>query len=221
MKTVIPAASLLLLLGACEKTPPTGEQEPQEASSEPAAESATAAPETMPESRKEWGPIQKSALNDVQQAQLDKASSAQKALGKQLLGGLTTSIAERGVADSVEFCRGAAPDIASKVSTEYGVQIGRTSHRLRNPANAPPDWAEQAVESREAGPHYFAGPKGTFGVMMPISTAEMCTDCHGPAEALAEGVPEALAEQYPRDQATGFEAGQLRGWFWVEVGGPS
>lgn len=221
MRAQIIATSLVLLVAACEKTPPTEEREEQESLSAPATESPAAAPETPPESRQEWGPIEESALSDVQQAQLDKAKSAQQALGKQLIGGLTESISERGFAESVEFCRGAAPDIASKVATEYGVDIGRTSHRLRNPTNTPPDWAEKTVESKEAGPHYFAGPEGKFGVMMPIPTGELCINCHGPADALAAGITEALTAQYPEDQATGFAVDELRGWFWVEVGGPS
>jgi hypothetical protein len=30
-------------------------------------------------------------------------------------------------------------------------------------------------------------------------------------------VAEALARYYPQDAATGFDAGELRGWFWVVV----
>jgi hypothetical protein len=30
-------------------------------------------------------------------------------------------------------------------------------------------------------------------------------------------VKEALAEHYPEDQATGFQEGDLRGWFCIEV----
>jgi hypothetical protein len=41
----------------------------------------------------------------------------------------------------------------------------------------------------------------------------MCLACHG--QTLAPGVAEVLAREYPRDAATGFSAGQLRGAFYV------
>jgi hypothetical protein len=41
--------------------------------------------------------------------------------------------------------------------------------------------------------------------------------CHGSPESIPAVVKEALSEQYPEDQAIGFEAGSLRGWFWIEV----
>ena len=44
-----------------------------------------------------------------------------------------------------------------------------------------------------------------------------CLACHGPAEQIAPDVKELLAREYPSDQATGFQEGDLRGWFWVEV----
>jgi hypothetical protein len=34
---------------------------------------------------------------------------------------------------------------------------------------------------------------------------------------LAFDVKEKLATFYPQDQATGFSAGELRGWFWIEL----
>ena len=42
----------------------------------------------------------------------------------------------------------------------------------------------------------------------------------GEGAGIAADVLDALKKNYPDDQATGFEEGDLRGWFWVEVGGP-
>jgi hypothetical protein len=43
----------------------------------------------------------------------------------------------------------------------------------------------------------------------------MCLACHG--ESLEPAVAAKLAAAYPKDQATGFRAGDLRGAFWVEL----
>jgi hypothetical protein len=34
---------------------------------------------------------------------------------------------------------------------------------------------------------------------------------------IPDEVKQTLAKEYPDDQATGFEEGDLRGWFWIEV----
>nr|MCU0872718.1 DUF3365 domain-containing protein [Pirellulaceae bacterium] len=44
-----------------------------------------------------------------------------------------------------------------------------------------------------------------------------CMLCHGPKDQILTEVREALATHYPADQATGFQTGDLRGWFWVTV----
>lgn len=168
-----------------------------------------------------WQSVEKARFSPVHQAQYDKAMKAQKDLGKTLVTALTKSVSEDGFKDSIEFCRGAAPDIAEKMGTRYGVKIGRTSHKLRNPENTPPDWAADAVANQTEQQTAFIGPHGAFGVLSPIPTSDLCVNCHGEKDQLAEGVPEALTKHYPKDQATGFAAGDLRGWFWVEVPGPS
>ena len=42
-----------------------------------------------------------------------------------------------------------APEIAAGLSTD-GVRVGRTSHRLRNPANAPRPWMEPVLAELRA-----------------------------------------------------------------------
>jgi hypothetical protein len=73
-----------------------------------------------------------------------------------------------------------------------------------------------AKEASLQGPQVIDLPAAT-GVAFPITTAQACTRCHGPRQALEPKVLEVLAKRYPRDAATGFEKGDRRGWFWVEV----
>jgi len=60
---------------------------------------------------------------------------------------------------------------------------------------------------------------GSLGVVMPIVVGSSCLACHGDPGAMEAVVREAIAKAYPKDQATGYKEGDLRGWFWVEVPG--
>jgi len=109
-----------------------------------------------------------------------------------------------------------------RIGREEGVTAGRTSHRLRNAANAPKPWAAPLVAAyagrRTRDVEGFAVDLGDrVGVLRPIAERPICASCHGPAEKISPAVREALGRQYPRDLATGFSEGEVRGWFWVEV----
>ena len=100
--------------------------------------------------------------------------------------------------------------------------MGRTSHRLRNPDNAPPEWADDIVKrsagtAAESAERHVVDLGDRLGVLAPIGTLGLCTTCHGDAETFPPELSAALAEAYPDDQATGFEVGELRGWMWAEV----
>jgi len=157
------------------------------------------------------------SADDVPDAIWQASRSARQALGAQLLTTLQGAIAENGHVGAVDVCHTQAPGIAEAVSAERGVRVGRTSQRQRNPANAPPAWAAAAVQGGVTQAVWWQGPAGEWGELTPILTAAPCTSCHGTPEALAPGVTEAIASRYPDDQATGFEEGSLRGYFWVEV----
>jgi hypothetical protein len=110
-----------------------------------------------------------------------------------------------------------APEIAKSVSEQQGVRIGRTSWKLRNAANAAPEWATSLLADRPEEARAALGPEDVLGVTLPIRVASPCLRCHGTPESMADDVREAIAAAYPDDQATGFADGDLRGWFWVEV----
>lgn len=118
---------------------------------------------------------------------------------------------------AIEVCSIKAPAIASELS-QNGVAMGRTSHRLRNPENAGPEWASAVLErylqvDAELTPQTVALGDGRTGYVEPILTQPLCLACHG--SELSPAVEAALDANYPEDNATGFEAGELRGVFWV------
>jgi hypothetical protein len=146
-------------------------------------------------------------------------------LGNQLAGELAGALQSSPV-EAISVCRERAPAIAARLAQKTGASVGRTALKLRNPDNAPLDWQRSVLESFTAQLAAGAGPASlefTETVypgaaverrwMKPIMTAPMCLACHG--QTLAPGVTEALAGEYPRDEATGFSAGQLRGAFYV------
>jgi hypothetical protein len=158
-------------------------------------------------------------LSETQEQQKQVALAARDALFQQLLNRLSDALASAGPAAAIDVCQKQAPQIAAEVSTRFGVDIGRTSHRLRNPDNAPPDWARPLVDQRTTEPQFVSLDADGLGVLLPIHLKPQCLMCHGPEQQILPDVRDALARHYPDDQATGFQEGDLRGWFWISVPG--
>lgn len=111
-------------------------------------------------------------------------------------------------------CEGAAP--------VAGVEVGRTSARLRNPKNAAPVWARPYLlltDGRKAGevPAAVFDLGDRVGLLRPIEVRQRCLGCHAAPEKLAPGTRTWLARAYPRDRALGYELGDLRGFWWAEA----
>ena len=165
----------------------------------------------------EWEKVLPGLMTETQKAQQELILTATNALAAELMGELTAALDAGDPSAAIAVCRGKAPTVAAHVTEIYGVEIGRTSYRLRNPANEAPSWAEAYVADLVEDPTYVAGPEGELGALLPIRLRAECQMCHGSAEEIDEEVMAALAENYPDDQAMGFVEGDLRGWFWVEA----
>jgi outer membrane murein-binding lipoprotein Lpp len=165
----------------------------------------------------DWLTIETIEMTATQKAQQELAAAATNALASELLGELEAALASGGGAAGIQACREKAPEIAARVSQQFGLKIGRTSHRLRSPNNTPPAWAQLQVANQVAEPTYLAGSGGQFAALLPIRLKAECQMCHGPTEAIDEDIQRAIATVYPNDQAVGFTEGDLRGWIWVEV----
>jgi hypothetical protein len=122
-----------------------------------------------------------------------------------------------GPAAAIEVCSQEAPKIAKEVGEEFGVKIGRTSFRLRNPSNQPPAWAVSLVEQQVDTPQFQQLDDGATAAFLPIKLQPQCLACHGDPATMPTEISQALHTLYPDDTATGFAAGDLRGWFWIEV----
>lgn len=149
-------------------------------------------------------------------------TSFQHDLQAELVAGLKSG----GPAAAIEVCRTKAPEIAAATSRRTGFRVGRTAARLRNPSNAPDAWDRAALQ--ELGARLAKGEdpasleksevveqdgKKVFRYARAIRTAEPCLSCHG--AAVSPEVAGKLRELYPKDEATGFATGSLRGIFSV------
>lgn len=151
-----------------------------------------------------------------------RAQEAGRAFQKALQARLGEALAQGGPPAAVDVCSKDAPRIAAETAAATGVKLGRTSERLRNPANATPAWATSAL--REASGRKGADVKPlvvdlgrSVGVLLPITAGQGCLGCHGAPETLKPAVKEALASRYPADRAVGYQEGDFRGFLWVEA----
>jgi len=147
-------------------------------------------------------------------------------LGGQLKGELTKAIADGGAVAAINVCYTRAPEIAAQLSKSSGARVGRTALRVRNPSNAPDNLERSVLEQfatdlgsgpidrpLEAAFEIRRGDALERRYMRAIPTDALCLTCHG--KTLAPELAAAIAQNYPGDQGTGFELGQLRGAFSV------
>ncbi len=154
----------------------------------------------------------------------EKVVAAIRNLKTTLGARLKAEIAQSGPEAAVEACRLDAAKF-TQAQQQAGLRIGRTSHKLRNPANKAPAWAEEAVASgagrvvsevKRRRVYDLGG--GHLGYVEAMGVGAVCLTCHGPAEGISPPLAERIAKAYPDDKATGFQEGDVRGWFWVEYG---
>lgn len=146
-------------------------------------------------------------------------------LGNRLKGELMTAMQAGGPLAAIDTCHLQARPVTADTGAASGWQVGRTSLRLRNPANAPDRWEQSVLEDFAARIAAGESPAALnaqmltktadggheFRYVKAIVTQEPCTVCHG--TAIAAPIQARLRELYPDDRATGFSAGELRGAF--------
>jgi hypothetical protein len=165
-------------------------------------------------------------------AWVDQSRQLATQLGSQLKAELSQAIATGGPMAAINVCYLRAPEIAAQLSQASGVRVGRTALRVRNPTNAPDELERSVLEQFAAD--LGSGPvdrplEAVFEIrrgdaverryMRAIPTEALCLTCHG--KNIAPELAAAIARDYPKDQATGFEQGQLRGAFSVVWPAPS
>jgi uncharacterized protein DUF3365 len=153
---------------------------------------------------------------------ISRADVVIAAMHDALLWELNSDLERGGPVLAIKSCHIDATRVSQRVGREEGLAAGRTSHRLRNPTNAPRPWASPIVKAnagrRVQEVEGFAVDLGDkVGVMRPMAHRPQCGSCHGRPDKFSTAIRAELKERYPVDAAVGFEEGEIRGWYWVEV----
>jgi hypothetical protein len=153
---------------------------------------------------------------------ISRADVVIAAMHDALLWELNSALEQGGPVLAIKSCHIDSTRVSQRVGREDGLAAGRTSHRLRNPTNKPRPWASPIVKAN-AGRRVqdvggFAVDLGDkVGVMRPIAQRPQCNGCHGRPEKFSTAIRAELRDRYPVDTAVGFDEGEIRGWYWVEV----
>ena len=142
------------------------------------------------------------------------SQKAFKALSSELMAQMKAG----GPVQAVSFCNVNALPLTETVSKENGVQIKRTSDKIRNTANEATARELEVIMSykslmgsgQELRPvvekegkqvHYYA----------PIKVQAACLNCHGDARQVSKPADSILKLKYPDDVARYYKEGDLRG----------
>jgi hypothetical protein len=149
-----------------------------------------------------------------------------KAFAGSLKGELQAAMKEGGPTHAIPVCNVKAPEIARDLSRPLGWTVGRTSHKIRNPGNAPDAWEaavlDEFLQRAAAGEDLTAMEKAelvqidgrpAYRYMKAIPVGEICLNCHG--SGIGPEVKAQIDSFYPEDHATGFALGELRGAFTI------
>lgn len=148
-------------------------------------------------------------------AYLQKGKEIAQATFKVLSSNLKQAMGNGGIPSAIAFCNINAQPLTDSLSAQYNVSIKRTSHKIRNPLNAPTAKEKIAIEYFQAGnkkAYLEENEDGSVSFYAPIPTKGLCVVCHGEVgKAISENDYNTVLEKYPKDQAIGFSVGELRG----------
>lgn len=146
------------------------------------------------------------------------AKSTQKTLGKNLI----EAISEGGTEHALSFCNVQAIPLTDSMSTIHNASLKRATDQTRNPENAAnskemeqinhfKNLMAQGDKKNEIEPNIEVDGE-TVHFYYPIITNDMCLKCHGTKNKdISPETLNQIAELYPNDQATGYEANEVRG----------
>jgi hypothetical protein len=210
MKNITVLMAFLLMAFGCSQEDPANSAEPLD----------------LPATGKTETTVEAAADDFDEVAATNRAKKAIMLFAGELQVGFSTALRDEGPVGAIKVCHTEAIAITERISGEMGLNLGRVSLRNRNPGNAPNDWQfsvmQEFEEQHEAGIELAhiswsevvgEGEDREFRFMKPIPTHDVCLKCHG--TNITHAVQQTLDELYPKDMATGFSKGDIRGAFVV------
>ncbi len=166
-------------------------------------------------------PVIASAQESQEQMVQESRQIIQK-FAKNLKGELKAAMKAGGPVNAIKVCNEKAMDITLDASKTSGVELSRTSLRIRNPLNKPEAWEKAVLLDFDKRKNNGESPKKMefseivnvngkkqFRYMKAMGVAQPCLHCHG--EKVLPAVTEKLSQLYPDDKATGYKKGDIRG----------
>lgn len=159
----------------------------------------------------------------------EEGKVAIKELAMSLKKSLKTVLKESGPIAAVEYCNIAAVDITDRISNSKSIFLKRTSLKVRNKDNVATSWEKdvlnnfenrkrlgESVNSIDYKEVYTDNNnKSFFRYMKAIPTGKVCLTCHG--SNIKPNLRTRINELYPEDKAYGFEIGDIRGAFTIQI----
>lgn len=161
---------------------------------------------------------------------LNISKNSSKELLTTLKSSLDSALATGDTKAAVETCSVIGQSIAKGISDKNNISIKRVSLKNRNPNGKPDSFEKESLiefdnlkNSNTLKPSHetfsIVNENGVkyFRYMKPIVTAKTCLQCHGNPEQIKEEVKSTLLKNYPKDLATGYKEGDVRGAVSVKI----
>ncbi len=149
------------------------------------------------------------------------ADSAQKLLGKNL----KKALSEGDAISALHFCSTRAISLTDSAANDMSVRLKRISDKPRNPINTADinqlriigEMKNQKVLGQEIEPKMVRDGDLITGYY-PIVIQPLCLQCHGILEReIRPETAAVIAQLYPVDKAVGYQVGDVRGAWEVEM----
>jgi hypothetical protein len=170
--------------------------------------------------------------NEQEQARaaLKKSREYCQELRERLNQLLTRHIETKGVAGAIEPYSEEAKTVLHAFELDNGVTVRRVSVKPRNPENEADKYEQKALrkfeEMKTLGKpdvnieqyEIIVGDTIKYlQYVQPIFVEQKCLNCHDTPDKLQSDVQTALKTKFPKDMATGYRVGELRGAISLKV----
>lgn len=166
--------------------------------------------------------------DNVRKEIVQTGENASSELLSTLKSHLIEALQQGELVEAFEFCAVQAIPLTEEVNERMpeGVEVSRVSAKYRNPANAPDDLDQEALdyfekqlaETDSLPPYLIRREKeDIFRYYKPLRIEKPCLKCHGARENIDEKVLTSLQENYPTDKAINYQVGEFRGAVKVRI----